>query len=221
MNSSLTPAGRAARPVRHSAAPAATGGIEHGGFGARHELDQRTGLVRQADLGETGGARQFAGAQFMCRIFPAMQEGDGAGAEAGARAAVSAPHQRGFVERQDRAIDRDAFGRFDDAGMQGRRFADVEREDVRPRLVANSSASAKPALVISTTGSPLWVSRALVPTVVPILTLSITPSGMASPAPGRAAGECRRWRHPGIARDCRTGVSVVAAGRQDVGRRCR
>ena len=113
-------------------------GVEHGGFGARHELDQRAGLMRQADLGETGGAREYAGGELVHRIFPGVQKGDGAGAEAAGTRDGKRPSQAGFVERlQNGASDRDAFARFDNTIMQRRRLADVEREDVRPRLVAD------------------------------------------------------------------------------------
>jgi len=132
------------------------GGVEHRGFRARNELDQRARLVRQADLGEAGGGRQFAGGEFVPGVVPAMQEGDGAGAQTTGAGAAQRCEQCLAIQRGEHfAAGRQPLVRLDDLGMERRGLADVQGEDVGPRLVADFQGIGETRVVTSRVGSPV------------------------------------------------------------------
>jgi len=105
---------------------------------ARHELLERDRLVRQRYLGEAQAPRDLAGAPLVVRETVRVQERDRDRVDALGAERFEIGRERRLVERlDDVALCGHALARFDDARVEHRRHADVEREDVGPLLRAD------------------------------------------------------------------------------------
>ena len=121
-------------------------GVDHRGLAAADELHQRARVVRDGHLGEAGGARQLRHAPLVLRVGVAVHEGDGDGVQTGAAGVFEPAPRPFFVERpHDRAVRADALVHLEHARVGRLRQPDVEREDVRPVLVADAQRVAEAA----------------------------------------------------------------------------
>ena len=121
-------------------------GVDDGGITARDELHQRAGLVRDADLGEAGLARQPRRRRLVRAVAPAVQEDDRAGAQPGIVRGPQALAQVVLVERlDDLAVHADALGGLDHALVEQFGQHDAAVEQPRARLVGDAQRVAEAA----------------------------------------------------------------------------
>ncbi len=114
-------------------------GVHHRGVAARHQAQQRADRVAGGDLGEAGLARQLGQAPLVRRVFPGVQQHDGAGVDAGGAGMGEVPARGFLVQRLDLlAIDADAAVDLHHLFVQHRGQGDRQVEQPRPRLVADA-----------------------------------------------------------------------------------
>ena len=102
--------------------------------------------MRDRDLGQAGGARQLRHAPLVLRVGVALHEGDRDRVQPGAASLVEPALRPLLVEwPHDFAARADALVHLEHLRVRGLRQPDVEREDVRPVLVADPQRVAEPA----------------------------------------------------------------------------
>ena len=168
-------------------------GVDHRRVAAADELDQRRYLVADRNLRKAHLARERGDALLMRGIAIGVHEHDRDGRDAVAPARLERGAHAGEIGRAlHGAVGAHALVDLDHALVQHLRLDDVPGEDLRPRLVADPSASRKPLVITSSVRSPLRSSSALVATVVPILMAPMRPGGIGSPRarPSRSRMPC-------------------------------
>ena len=121
-------------------------GVDHRGLAAADELHQWAGVVRDGDLGEPGGARQFGHAPLVLRVRVAVHEGDRHRVQSGAVSFLQPPPRPVLVERpHHHAVGADALVHLEHLRVRRLGQRDVEGEDVRPVLVADAQCVAEAA----------------------------------------------------------------------------
>ena len=121
-------------------------GVDHGRLATADQLHERAGLVRDGDLREAGGACQLRHAPLVSWMGVAVHEGDGDRVESGAAGFLEPAPRLVLIQRpDDRPVGAHALVHLEHARVDGFRQADVEREDVRPVLVADAQGVAEPA----------------------------------------------------------------------------
>ena len=119
-------------------------GIHHGGVAARHQLHHRADLVRHAHLGEAHLARDTRRRGLMRAEAPAVQEDDGAGADAGVQGLLQRGAQCRLVQRRDQITVRaHAFLGLRHLLVQQFGQQDAAVEQARPGLVGNAQGVAE------------------------------------------------------------------------------
>lgn len=119
-------------------------GVDDRGVPARDQFDQRTDLVRGADLGEARVARDLGDPGLVGRVAVAVQEDDGGGAEPLAVGGGERLADGGFVQGPDDvAVGVDPFGNLDHARVHRFGEHDVTVEEPGPVLVGDAEGVAE------------------------------------------------------------------------------
>jgi hypothetical protein len=116
-------------------------GVDQRRFRAAHELDQRLDLVGGGHLAQTGLAGEGGDAALVFRVAVAVQQADCNGGNAVADTLRQGTGQRLLLQRHEHlSLGRHSLVCFDHAAMERCRLHDIERENIRPVLVADGEA---------------------------------------------------------------------------------
>ena len=120
--------------------------IDHGGVATAHELHERAGAMRCADLREACSLGEFGGDLFVLGVAPAMHEHDGHAAQPRIVRGPQAFAQMFLVDRLDHfALCRHALLRLDHAAVEQFRQHDSAVEKARPVLIGDAQRVPKTA----------------------------------------------------------------------------